>query len=111
MEYTGIYYPSEAAQIQDIASWFSVLQGFRKYLGSLPQTEVTGGTANVLGDITVLLNSVLSEYTDVHGKLMAALVELTLNISCPIATSRQVQLHQCVSGGTSCDHASISMFG
>lgn len=65
VEYTGIYYPSKAAQVQDIASWSSVFQSFTTYLETrLPQTAVEGD-ANVLGNITALLNSVLGEYTDV----------------------------------------------
>ena len=62
VEYTGIYYPNQIAQIQDIASWYSVFQSFTDHLEYLSETGID---ANVLGNITALLNYVLSDYIDV----------------------------------------------
>ena len=63
VEYTGIYYSSRIAQIQDVASWFGVFQSFKEYLESL--TVIAEDDANVLVNITAVLNRVLSGYRDV----------------------------------------------
>ncbi|KAL5487165.1 hypothetical protein EMCRGX_G019736 [Ephydatia muelleri] len=74
----------------DVASWFGVFQSFTEYLESL--TVIAEDDANVLDNIAAVLNPVLSGYRDVLK-----------DVKCNCTSACQV--------GTSCDHASISMFG